>query len=152
MGVPVLIRHDPGCRYARESDGGHSDAARRLSDTYNLHRAAGTTRGWIAVRLADGRSDRTVYETRAAAIVHQHHDENWRAYISLAAPVMTICEAASVLRWHRQQAGLRLADRDDRRGGPVVIPRLTQEDRDRQLAALAGRIRLPIALGYVKEQ
>lgn len=149
--TPVLVRHDAGCKFAREADGGHSDASKRISDWYNLHRAAGTTRGVIAVALADGTSDGVLYEDRAAAIAHQHHNEHRFAYIRIGAPSMSVCQAASLLRFERQAARLRLADRDDPHGGLEVIPRLTIEDHQRQLAALAGRGSLPVALGHSRE-
>lgn len=143
--------HDPGCRYARESDGGHSDAAKRLADLYTLHRIAGARPGQVfAVALADGRSDGVIYDDKAAAVCHQKHNERWYAYISIGPPSMSICEAASVLRWQRHAAHLAdvTADPDNARGGPDVIPRLTIEGRERQIAALAGRLNLPVALGY----
>lgn len=151
--MAVLVVHDRACRFARQEDGGgHSDAAKRISDWYNLHRAAGAARGVIAVALADGTSDGVLYQDRAAAVVHQHHNEHWYAYIRIAAPSMSICEAASLLRWERQAARLRLPDRDDRKhGGLEVIPRLNSEDHQRQLAALAGRGTLPVALGHSRE-
>lgn len=71
--VPVLTRHEPGCHYARESDGGHSDASKRISDAHNLHLLAGESyRAFggrnpnigrvFACRLADGRSDGVLYD------------------------------------------------------------------------------------------
>lgn len=147
------MQHDMGCRYARESDGGHSDASKRISASYNLHRMAGARPGqWFAVRLADGTSadHDTVYDSKQAAVAHQGHSEHWFAFIQIAAPSMSICEAASVLRWQRQQAALKLADRDDKYGGLEVIPRLSAAGVDRQLAAMNGRGTLPIALGYRK--
>lgn len=139
--------HDPGCKYAREANGGHSDAAKRLSDHYNLHKFLGTRGGWIAIRLDDGGSDDTIYPTRDAAVSHQRHNEARRGYIELLAPHMSVCEAASVLRWQRQAARFAPADRDARGGGLIVIPRLTVEDRERQVQAMAGRLALPVALG-----
>lgn len=148
MDFPVITRHDPGCRHARQWHGGHSDAAKRVSDTYNMHIAAGARRGGvIAVALSDGTSDSTVYDSRAAAVAHQHHNERWYAYIRLNAPSMSVCEAESVMRWQRQAAKLAPAELGDPNGGLEVIPRLTQEDRERQLAAMDGRLRLPVALG-----
>jgi hypothetical protein len=136
--IPVLVVHDPGCRYARESDGGHSDASKRLSDAYNLHRMCGTAAGWIAFKLADGSTEDTVYETRESAVAHQRHNEDRSGYVQLTAPHMSVCEAASVLRWHRETAKLARPDRDAKGGGLVVIPRLTADGIERQLAALHG--------------
>jgi hypothetical protein len=131
---------------------GHSDAAKQVSDIYNLHKAAGAPAGhWIAVALADGASDGTAYPGKAAAVAHQHHNEWWFAFIQLQPGSLSVCAAESLLRWHRQQARLRLPDRDDaRHGGLDVIPRLAREDHMRQLAALNGHGGLPVALGYRK--
>jgi hypothetical protein len=150
VSVPVLVRHDPGCRYARPADGGHTDAAKRISDHYNLHKAAGALNGWwLAFALADGSHDGTAYETKLEAVAHQHHSEWWCAFIRLGPASMTVCQAESQLMWHRQQAKLRLADRDDKRGGRDVIRRLTIEDHARQTAALRDGTGL-IALGYLR--
>jgi hypothetical protein len=146
---PALVPHDHGCRYARLEGGGHSDAARRVSDTYNMHRAVMgfAPAGVIAVSLADGTSDNTVYPSRESAVAHQHHNERWYAYIRLAAPSMSVCEAESVMRLQRQAAALAPAQLDEPNGGLEVIPRLNAEDQQRQIAAMRGHLRLPIALG-----
>lgn len=153
MGIPLLYRHDPGCRHAQEADGGHSDAAKRLADWYTLHRIAGARPGqYFAVALADGTSDGACYDDKAQAVSHQKRDVRWYAYICIGPPSMTVCEAASVIRFQRHAYHLSdvTADRDDRRGGPDVIPRLTIEGRERQIAAMDGRINLPLALGYAR--
>jgi hypothetical protein len=151
MGVPLLYRHDPGCRFARESDGGHDDSARRVADLYALHRIAGARPGQVfAVRLSDGTSDGVIYDDKAAAVCHQHGSPRWYAYVFIGAPHMSVCESASFMRMKRHAAHLAdiTADPDDSRGGPDVIPRLTVEGRENQIRALDGKINLPVALGY----
>jgi hypothetical protein len=150
VNVPVLVRHDHGCRYARPEHGGHSDAAKRMSDHYNLHKACGAITGhWLAFALADGSHDGEAYETKLEAVAHQHHSEWWCAFIRIGPSAMSVCEAESQLMWQRQQAKLRLPDRDDSRGGLDVIRRLTVADHQRQTAALRNGSGL-IALGYRK--
>lgn len=150
MSVPVLVRHDHGCRYARPEHGGHSDAAKKISDHYNLHRAAGALNGWwLAFALADGSHDGEAYETKAAAVLHQHHAEWWTAFICIGAPNMSVCEAESQLMWQRQQAKLKLPQRDDPRGGLDVIRRLTTADHLLQAHAIATGSGF-IGLGYRK--
>lgn len=145
---PVLVRHDPGCRWSRESDGGHSDAAKRISDAYNLHVTCGARLGQVfAFALADGCSDGVLYDSRADAVNHQRHNEARRGYARIGAGGMTVCAAAAVLRWQRQAAALAAPGRGEKSGGLEVIPRLTLEGQARQLAAMAGRINVPIALG-----
>lgn len=165
MTIPALTQHDHGCRWARlgaeaEIDGngqvtgirnpgaGHSDAAKRFADWYNLHKAAGS-HGWIAVALADGRTDGAVYDTRHAAVAHMWPNERWYFYATLAQPSMTICAAESVLRYKRIMNEIEGAhtDRDAPHGGLEVIPRLAAEDQEAQLQAVrTGRGHL--ALGY----
>jgi hypothetical protein len=80
--MTVLVKHDPGCKWGRfegevdaqanilsgQVNPGHSDAAKRFSDWYNLAKAAGQVRGWIAVRYSDGSSNGDVYESREDAV------------------------------------------------------------------------------------
>jgi hypothetical protein len=149
------VAHDMGCQWARPASGGHSDAARRVCDTYNLHRAAGEAFGIrsnlnkiFACALADGTSDGVLYDTRADAIRHQHHNEKWYAYLRVERYVMGLCSAERMLKWHREayDKGLVFVDRDTAVRVPghapmnladlEIIPRITIEDHARQLAAL----------------
>jgi len=149
--MTVLVPHDYGCEWARPDGGGHSDAARRVCDTYNLHRAAGyhgagfgidsTLNRIFACALADGTSDGVLYDTRFDAIRHQHHNEKFYAYFRVERYVMSVCQAESVLKFHREayDQGLVFADRDDARLSSMeIIPRMTQEHYARQLAALSN--------------
>jgi len=150
--VAVLVAHDRGCRHARPDGGGHTDAAKRLSDHYNLHKVAGGAIGQVfAVALADGTSDGTLYGSRHAAVIHQRHSERNYAYIRLSAPSMSVCEAEAVMYMQRSASRLGLTDRDDPHGGLEIIPRLTQEHQLRQLEALRGGIAMPVAVGYSRE-
>lgn len=163
--MTVLVAHDPGCKWGRfdgtvdergniltgEIRPGHSDAAKRFSDTYNLHKAAGTSRGWIAVRYSDGSSNGDVYDTRAEAVAGCWPDENWYFYCTLQQPSLTVCAAESLLRYKRVMSEIDGAhtDRDAPHGGLEVIPRLAAEDQEAQIRAVrSGRGR--IALGYKK--
>lgn len=144
MSVPALVQHDRGCKYARPADGGHTDAAKRVSDTYNLHLigAGDLAKGqWFAVALADGSSDNVLYPTRRAAVVHQHGNEARYAYIRIMPTSMSVCEAEAFMRMHRlaYDNGFRLTDPDAPGGGMDIIPRITGPERDAQIAALARR-------------
>lgn len=162
----VLVRHDPGCKWSRfdgqvdaearilagEIRPGHSDAAKRFSDAYNLHKAAGTRQGWIAVALADGNSDGTVYDTRHDAVAHMWPNERWYFYCLLAEPSLTVCAAESLLRYKRVMNEMEgpHTDRDAPHGGLEVIPRLAAEDQEAQIEAIrTGRGH--VALGYRKD-
>lgn len=151
MGTATAFRHDPGCEYALDgAPGGHADAARRVADTYMLHRVAGkhlaTVGKVFAVALADGTSDGVLYDTIAAAIRHQRHNAKWYAYLRVGREDMTVCNAASVLKLHRDadEAGLNFTDRHDPKVfGFELIPRLTAEDHQRMTRALAARSWIP---------
>jgi hypothetical protein len=150
LSTPVLVRHDYGCRYARPEHGGHTDAAKQISDHYNLHVAAGAIKGWwLAFGLQDGGHDGTAYETKAEAVLHQHHAEWWTMFVRIGPSTMSVCEAESQLMWQRQQAKLKLPQRDDPRGGLDVIRRLTVTDHLLQARAIGTGTGL-IGLGYRK--
>lgn len=122
----------------------YSDAARRVSDTYTLHRLAdvhGNVGRWFAVSLADGRSDDVLYDSRRTCIRHQKGDELNFAYIQIIPRDMTVREAEAFLTGERKAAaaGIRTIDPDLPGGGPVVIPRLTKEDQRSQIRALFGK-------------
>lgn len=150
----TLFRHDAGCEYGRDpADSGrptgHSDAARQVANTYMLHRVANPGLGSVgkvfAVALADGSSDMVLYDTMADCIRHQRHNAKWYAYLRVGRDEMTVCNAASVLKMHRDAdaAGLKFVDRDDPSFGMELIPRLTAEDHQRMTSALAARTWIP---------
>ncbi len=93
-----------------------SDAARRCSDAVRLHIAAGMAGKWAAIRLSDGGSDGTAYDSRADAIRHQLH-ETQCAYVKIPLDDMPPDHAERFLAFHRKayDAGFRLTDPDDRR-------------------------------------
>lgn len=157
----VLVRHDPGCKWGRfngtvnergeitsgEIMPGHSDAAKRFSDIYNLHKACGS-RGWIAVALADGSAGASVYDTRGAAVADMWPREDRYFYCVLQAPSMSVCAAESLLRWRRVMNEVEAPhmDRDAPGGGLEVIQRLSAEDQEAQIMAVRTG-RGAIALG-----
>jgi hypothetical protein len=126
----VLVKHDMGCPMLGRP---HDDAAKRVYDTYHLHRTAdryGAVGKWFAAALNDGSTDGVLYDSRKAAILHQHHDEMYYTYVQVTHSNMTLCNAASLLTVARRMydAGLRITDPDDSRREP--IKRLTVEDQN----------------------
>lgn len=110
----------------------------------NLHLSAigfDAHKKWVAVRLADGSSDGTLYDSRRDAVRHQL-DEQLCAYVCIPPSGMNVCAAESFLATNRKlyDAGFRLTDPDDARGGRDVIPRLRSEDQARQMAAAGRRL------------
>lgn len=120
----------------------HSDAAKRLSDQYNLHLIGSGTaaaHGRIfAASLADGRSDGVLYDSMGDAVLHQRHNERDYAFVRIGPASMTACEAESTLSGMRKSRGRGIGepDRDHRNGGRVLIPRLTIEDQRAQVASI----------------
>lgn len=133
-----MIHHEQWCKQKLL---GHSDAAKRIADTYNLHRIGllhDSIGKWFAASLADGRTDDTLYDSKRDAVIHQHHNEDYYTFIKIGPQGMIPCEAEVMLKTARSlyDKGLRLADPDHARGGLDVIKRLSVED---QLAQSSGR-------------
>ena len=115
-----------------------------------LHRVASRGLGSVgkvfAVALADGSSDGTLYDTMADCIRHQRHNAKWYAYLRVGREGMTVCNAASLLKVHRDadEAGIKFVDRDDGASfGLELIGRLTAEDHQRMTRALAAKTWIP---------
>lgn len=142
--MTVLVQHDIGCKYARPKDGGHSDAAKRVSDWYNLHRVAqgiDAVGKWLAFALQDGTSDGILYDTKLDAIRHQRLFEYYYFFCMVQPCSMSVCEAESVLYTQRilYKLSNRQSDSEHPQGGRQLIPRLTEEDQFSMLRALQTR-------------
>ena len=129
----------------RTALGDHSDAAKRISDNYNMHRVAdpyGNIGYWIACALIDGASDNTLYQSRRDAIAHQHHNENFYTFIQIVPSTMTPCESEVMLKVARMayDKGWRISDGMSRHD---LIKRLVWEDQ----MALSNGIATNIVLG-----
>jgi hypothetical protein len=97
-------------------------------------------RKWVALRLEDGGSDGTLYDSKRDAIRHQAH-EQWCAYFSYrGAPegFANVRDAAAWMAYHRHayDHGFRLPDPDDAAGGPEMIMPTAQEQVFMQLRDL----------------
>lgn len=100
------------------------DYARRCADIINDLRASHEfnelCNKWVAIRLSDGGSDKTLYDSKADAIRHQLHEQQC-AYISFRNLMngITAREAKVFLDFTRQayDSGMRLVDPDDTHGG-----------------------------------
>lgn len=119
----------------------HSDAAKKVWETYNMHRLFHSTNGigkWFACALEDGETDNTLYDRKQDAVRHQKHNESRFTFIRIVPSSMSQCEAEVMLATARNlnKAGMRLADPDRKDGGMDVIKRLTVED---QRAQMLGR-------------
>jgi hypothetical protein len=134
----VLVQHENGCPNRAKNEP-HSDAAKRIYDTYHLHRSAvgiyDVIGKWFASALADGTTDGVLYDSRPDAIRHQHHNESWFTFIQVTQANMTVCSAEVMLGIARK-FDASLMDAQSRGGGRVVIKRASWED---QVAQLRGR-------------
>lgn len=119
----------------------HSDAAKRIADTFALHRLAdpiGNIGHWFACAIADGTTDNVLYDSKLDAIKHQRHNETYYAYVQIVPAQMGICEAELFLSGVRKtyKARKSLMDRDHPKGGLEPITRLSVED---QMAQVFGK-------------
>lgn len=117
-----------------------SDDARRASDIINAYYAYvpwdQLRNSWVAIRLSDGGSDGTLYDSKRDAIRHQS-DEFLCAYISLknCPNGVSPLEAERFLAFTRSayDAGMRLPDPDDMHGGPEAFMPTSQYDGLRRI-------------------
>lgn len=107
------------------------DAAKRMADEVTMHAVLGQYGKWCAFALSDGSSDHVAYDTRDAAIRHQHHNEDFYTFILVPPAGMTPAEGKEVLAFWRamRDAGYRAAD-------PQLAMPLTPGDRRRQISAI----------------
>jgi len=112
-----------------------SDAAKRAAGIINGY-AAFMDRDelmskYVAIRLSDGGSDGSLYDSKRDAVRHQS-DEKLCAYISFRnLPLETTPKEMEVfLRFNREayDKGFRLTDPDDQRGGREVLMTTGQHD------------------------
>jgi hypothetical protein len=140
----ALVVHEQFCPLRGHA---HSDPAKRLSDTYRLHRDAlgrASIGKWFSAMLATGESNGDLYDTKADAVRHAKHNERWMVFVSIKANDMNVCEAEGYLAIQRKlgDANIRVADPDSRHGGMDLIPRVTREDVvDQMLSLDGGRVR-----------
>ena len=141
-----MSEHEPWCRFKVE---GHSDAAKRLCDTYNLHRMVdlhGSIGKWFAAALQDSDSDGVLYDSKLEAVRHQKHNEQYYAFIKICPNSMNVCEAEVMVMTNRNlyKNGMRMSDPDHKHGGPSVIKRLMVEEELANLGRSIRDLKLPL--------
>lgn len=110
-----------------------SDDAKRMYDAVVLHYHAMSiaeimTGRWVAIRLHDGGSDNTAYESHAEAVNHQLGvDRNRYLYFRLPPVVPSARECASILGYARRcyDAGYRPAGAHE--GAALILPNLVED-------------------------
>lgn len=124
-----------------------TDAGRRAFDIVNafVHFVDWDQRirSWIALRLADGGYDGTLYESRLDAVRHQS-DEKLCAYFTYRNSPNGFAsreDAQLFMDYHRMayDQGFRLPDPDEKHGGPELIIPTAREQIMMQRAFWAGR-------------
>ena len=124
-----------------------TDAARRAFDIVNSYvhftEFEHRVKCWVVLRLADGGSDGTLYESRREAVRHQS-DEKLCAYFSYRNSPNGFAsrkDAQLYLDYHRMayDQGFRLPDPDASNGGPELIMPTAREQLMLQRAPWAGR-------------
>lgn len=135
----MTYRHEVWCQHVNTTH----EAAKRLADTYNLHRIAGgydSIGKWFAAKLEDGRTDNVLYDTKLECVLHQKHNERFYTFIKICPSDMNPCEAEVMLTTARQlyDKGIRMSDPEHRHGGPDLMKRLNASD---QLAQMRGVVR-----------
>jgi hypothetical protein len=112
-----------------------SDAARRAADNINAYVTFmdrdELIRKWMAIRLADGSYDGTLYDSKRDAVRHQS-DEFLCAYVSFRnlQQGTTAKEMQVFLNFNREayDHGFRLPDPDSQTGGREVLMTTAQHD------------------------
>ena len=92
----------------------YSDAARRASDTINIHLLAdpaGNVGKWVAIRLSDGGSDGTLYDCKCDAMRNQLHEKQC-VYVSILPDGLSAKNAEILIKMHRDwyDKGFKMPD------------------------------------------
>jgi hypothetical protein len=130
--IPLLTGHHTHCT---QKGMGHSDGAKRISDTVTLHYAVlgwDCVRKWLAFSLNDGTGGNDLYDSKSDA-VRMQSDPKWCLYLCLAAGGMSACEAEIVLKTARKMADWNLHETSR-----VFIPRIAAEHQQQTLRLLGG--------------
>lgn len=126
----------------RLPNGQHTDAAKRCADKVNLVIVGSGTEAvgrWLAIKLADGDCDLTVYPTQSAAVNSVRPYEREHCYLMIPRQWMTLCEAESYLRFNRLRYDAGMGTMPDPR---EVIRPVTKRDADRQVEQMAQALNL----------
>lgn len=127
--------------YCHHHPDGHSDTARRISDTtllaWTVYGYEGYVGHWMAFRLEDGATDGALYPSKLAAM--QHCSDHYRYFFAIMHPGgMSVCEAHILLTLHRRARARDIATPQLHlpNGGPDLIPRIGYDKIANQLRAL----------------
>jgi hypothetical protein len=126
----------------------YPDEVKRIVSAMTLHAVAGGSGKWVAIALADGRSDNVAYDTRDDAIRHMRWDRDRYMYLQVFADGIPPKVAQAALQYARMlhDNGYRLPDPRDFNAPdhdfPVHAPPALKADRRAQILELTRRKRL----------
>jgi hypothetical protein len=129
--------------FCRHHPSGHSDDARRVSDTtrlaWTVYGWDGFVKHWMAFSLRDGSSDNVVYPDKLDAMRHTSNEYH-HMFLVMHPTGMSICEAEIMLSVHRnaRRGGIAMPSLDLPDGGPDLIPRIGYDKVHNQIRALKG--------------
>jgi hypothetical protein len=107
-----------------------TDRSRRACDAVDLHFVAEGTNAigrWIAIRLSDGGTDGTLYDTRADAIKHQFH-ELWCAYHCILPTGANPADMETFLAWTEGLYSQGMRPAQNRDPSPLITMPSRRED------------------------
>lgn len=125
-----------GWRSTLKLDPDVEDCGKRMADAINIHITFGNVfelrTKFMAISLADGRSDGVLYDSKKDAVRHQIHEQQcyYVGFRNLNPGGVSAYECAVMLQFQRDAygAGFRLADPDDVNGGQQALMTAGQFD------------------------
>jgi hypothetical protein len=130
---------EPFCRHHPR---GHSDDAKRVSDTTRLAWAVygwELCKKWMSFSLQDGSSNGEVYPHKLDAM-RNASNEYHHMFLAMHPNGMAVCEAEIMLSVHRnaRRGAIAMPRLDLPNGGPDLIPRIGYDKIRNQILALKG--------------
>ena len=127
------------------------DEVKRVKDEMDMHAVAGS-RGWVAIKLADGTPlDHTAYPAWADAVKAAKWDRDNYVFLEIQPDGMPYREAQAVLEYARvmHKVGYRIPSPDWEAGPMVSSMPMRRHDRRRMLKQLrAGKPLYPDDIPY----
>lgn len=129
--------------YCRHHPSGHSDVARKISDTTRLAWAVygwdGFVNHWFWFRLSDGTTDSILYPSKLDAMRHTLNEKHCM-FLIMHPTGMSHCEAEIMLTVHRRARSRDIATPQLSLpgGGPELITRIGSDKIFNQIRALKG--------------
>jgi hypothetical protein len=127
--------------FCRHHPAGHTDDARRVSDTtrlaWTVYGYDGFVSKWMSFSLQDGSSNSEVYPSKLDAMRHTSNEYH-HMFLVMHPGGMSECEAEIMLTVHRnaRRKAIAMPRLDLPNGGPDLIPRIGHDKIRNQIRAL----------------